>query len=165
MAQKVKEFTDKDGKALFGKAGFVVRVSKKLVIGLLFCGFLGSILSVGHAMDEAQVEQSFLQFQKEWIKKLNTEGKYGEKSMRVEKVPGDDSQFIARYDAVKEASGSHIKKTSQAATPYIGTMHYEIWACSAGGKTAEEARQGPFNCELRTDTTEIFRFNGTKWVY
>jgi len=116
-------------------------------------------------MDEAQVEQSFLQFQKEWIKKLNTEGKYGEKSMRVEKAPGDGSQFAASYNAVKEASGSHIKKTDQAATPYIGSMHYEIWACTAAGKTPEEAKRGPFKCELQTDMTEIFRFTGSKWVY
>lgn len=31
------------------------------------------------AEEEAVVEKSFVQFQKDWIKKLNTEGKYGEK--------------------------------------------------------------------------------------
>ena len=115
-------------------------------------------------MDEAQIEQSFVQFQKDWIKKLNTEGNYGEKGMRVEKSPTDGS-FTAKYEKVKETAGSHIKKTGQAATPYVGTMHYEIYGCTATGKTAEEARRGPFKCVLHTDTNEIFRFNGTKWLY
>lgn len=137
---------------------------KVIGVGFILLGLLGCTCAVGYAMDEAQVEQSFVGFQKDWIKKLNTEGKYGEKSMRVEKVPGDGS-FIAKYDAVKEAAGSQIKKTGQAASPYIGTMHYEIYGCTATGKTAEEAKRGPFKCELQADTTEIFRFNGTKWIY
>jgi hypothetical protein len=115
-------------------------------------------------MDEAQVEKSFVEFQKDWIKKLNTEGKYGQKGMRVEKSPVDGS-FTAKYDEVREAPGSRIKKTGNAATPYVGTMHYEIYGCTAAGKTAEEARRGPFKCALQTDTNEIFRFNGTKWLY
>ncbi len=137
---------------------------KILGLGLLLLGFLGCVCSVAQAMDEAQVEQRFVQFQKDWIKKLNTEGKYGEKGMRVERSPHDGS-FTARYDEIREVPGSHIKKTGQAATPYVGTMHYEIYGCTATGKTAEEARRGPFKCALQTDTNEIFRFNGTKWLY
>jgi hypothetical protein len=141
-----------------------VRSLQSLWIGLVVLGLLGCISSFAYAMDEAQVEQSFVQFQKDWIKKLNTEGKYGEKSVRVEKTSGDGS-YTAKYDALKEAAGSRIKKTDQAATPYIGTMHYEIHGCTATGKTAEEAKRGPYKCELKGDTTEIFRFNGTKWMY
>jgi len=141
-----------------------VKNIKILWLGLLVLGFSGSVCSVAQAMDEARVEQTFVQFQKDWIKKLNTEGKYGEKGLRIEKSPIDGS-FTAKYDEIREAPGSHIKKVGQAATPYIGTMHYEIYGCSAAGKTAEEARQGPFNCVLHTDTNEIFRFNGTKWLY
>ena len=43
---------------------------KILGLGLLVSGFLGCVCSVAQAMDEAQVEQSFVQFQKDWIKKL-----------------------------------------------------------------------------------------------
>ena len=148
----------------YGKPGGTDKIMKILWIGLLFFSFLGIHPSLLQAADETQVEQSFAQFQKDWIKKLNTEGKYGEKSMRVEKTPGD-SLYTAKYDAVKEAAGSRIKKTDQAATPYIGIMHYEIYGCTATGKTAEEAKRGPFKCELKTDTTEIFRFDGSKWIY
>ena len=137
---------------------------KILWLGLLILGFWGCVCSVAQAMDEAQVEKSFVQFQKDWIKKLNTEGKYGEKGMRVEKSPTDNS-FSAKYDEIREAPGSYIKKTGQAATPYVGTMHYEIYGCTAAGNTAEEARRGPFRCALQSDTNEIFRFNGTRWLY
>ena len=137
---------------------------KILWVGLIVLGFLGCVCSVAQAMDEAQVEQSFVQFQKDWIKKLNTEGKYGERGMRVEKSPTDGS-FTAKYDEVREAPGSRIKKTGKAASPYIGTMFYGIYGCTAVGKTAEEAKRGPFQCSLKTDTEEIFRFNGSKWLY
>ncbi len=147
-----------------GKAGFAVKNIKVLWLGLLVLGFLLCVCSSAQAMDEAQVEKSFVEFQKDWIKKLNTEGKYGEKKMRVEKSSVDGS-FTAKYDEVREASGSKIKKTGNAATPYVGTMHYEIYGCTAVGKTAEEAKRGPFNCVLQGDTNEIFRFNGTKWLY
>ena len=147
-----------------GKAGFAVKNIKILWLGLLIFGFLGCVCSVAQAMDEAQVERSFVQFQKDWIKKLNTEGKYGQKGMRVEKSSVDGS-FTAKYDEVREAPGSRIKKTGNAASPYVGTMHYEIYGCTAAGKTAEEAKRGSFNCVLQGDTNEIFRFNGTKWLY
>jgi len=44
-------------------------------------------------------------------------------------------------------------------------MRYEIWTCSAFGKTPEEARAGKFECELTSHVREIFRFNGKEWVY
>ena len=136
-----------------------------LGIGLLVLGLLGCLLSVGQAADEALAEKSFVQFQKDWIKKLNTEGKYGEKSMRIDRASGGDAAYIATYDVVKEPKSYEIKKTEQKATPYIGKMQYEILTCTAQGKTAEEAKRGPFSCVPRSDITEIFRFTGSKWVY
>ena len=53
-----------------GKAGFAVKDIKILGLGLLLLGFLGCVCSPAQAMDEAQVEQRFVQFQKDWIKKL-----------------------------------------------------------------------------------------------
>ena len=147
-----------------GKGRIAVKNIKNLWLGLLVLAFLGCVCSVAQAMDEAQVDQSFVQFQKDWIKKLNAEGKYGEKTMKVEKSPLDGS-FTAKYSEIREASGSRIKKTGNAASPYVGVMHYEIYGCSASGKTAEEAKRGPFKCALANETEEIFRFNGTKWLY
>jgi hypothetical protein len=142
-----------------------MKIIKSLWLGMLVLGLLGIQAAPLRAADDAQVEKAFQDFQKDWIKKLNTEGKYGEKSMRVEKSPGDGAGYTASYDVVKEPKASHVKKTEQKATPYIGTVQYEIWTCSSMGKTQEEARGGPFSCQPRGDTTEIFRFTGSKWVY
>lgn len=142
-----------------------MKINKTLWIALLVLGFLGTHTSPLPAADDAQVEKAFQDFQKEWIKKLNTEGKYGEKSMRVEKSAGDGAGYTATYDVVKEPKSSQVKKTEQKATPYIGTVQYEIWTCSATGKTSEEAKRGPFNCRPSRETTEIFRFTGSKWVF
>lgn len=135
-------------------------------IALLVLGLLGCLVSIGQTADEAALaEKSFVQFQKDWIKKLNAEGKYGEKSMRVDKALGGDAPYTATYDVVKEAKSYEIKKTDQKATPYIGKVQYEIVTCRAQGKTAEEAKRGPFSCTPRSEITEIFRFTGSKWVY
>jgi hypothetical protein len=147
------------------ESGDTVKIIKSLWVGLLVLGFLGIHPSPLRAADEAQVEKAFQEFQTDWVKKLNTEGKYGEKNMRVEKSAGDGAGFIARYDVVKEPKSSQVKKTEQKATPYIGTVQYEIWTCSAKGKSQEEAKRGPFDCQLHSEMTEIFRFNGSKWVY
>ena len=148
-----------------GKARVTVKNTRILGIGLLVLGLLACLISVGQAADEALAEKSFVQFQKDWIKKLNAEGKYGEKSMRIEKASGGEASYTATYDVVKEAKSYEIKKTDQPATPYIGKVQYEIVTCTARGKTAEEAKRGPFACTPRSDITEIFRFTGSKWVY
>jgi hypothetical protein len=116
-------------------------------------------------MDEAQIEQKFETFEKVWLKKLSDQGPYGEKSMKVEKGAGGGSLFAAKYDVIKERAGRYIQKTSQPATPYVGVLRYDIWTCSAFGKTPEEAKAGKFECELTSQNREIFRFTGSDWVY
>jgi hypothetical protein len=139
--------------------------SKRLLIIFVVAAFLGCACPFGFAMDEAQIQQKFEAFEKDWLKKLNEQGKYGEGSMRVEKGAGGGTLFVAKYEVIKERAGRYIQKTNQPATPYIGVMRYEIWTCSAFGKTAEEAKVGKFECELQSHVREIFRFTGTEWVY
>lgn len=139
--------------------------SKRLLIMFMAVAFLGWFCPQGIAMDEAQIKQKFDTFQKSWLKNLSEMGPYGEKSMKVEKGAGGGSLFVAKYDTLKDRAGSQIKKTSQPATPYIGVMRYEVWTCSAFGKTAEQAKAGKFECENTSQNREIFRFNGTEWVY
>lgn len=139
--------------------------SKRLLIMLLVAAFLGTFCPLGLAMDEAQIQKKFEAFEKTWLKKLSDQGPYGEKSMKVEKGAGGGTLFAAKYDIIKDRAGRYIQKTNKAATPYVGTIRYEVWTCSAFGKTAEEARAGKFECEVTSQFREIFRFNGTDWLY
>jgi hypothetical protein len=139
--------------------------SKRLWVVVLTIAFLVCACPLAFAMDEAQVQQKFESFEKEWLKKLSEQGKYGVASMRVEKGAGGGALFAARYDVIKERAGRTIEKTNQPATPYIGMIRYEIWTCSAFGKTPEEAKAGKFECELTSHIREIFRFTGKDWVY
>ena len=148
-----------------GKAGFAMKSSKGAWVGLLVVGFLVCPYAFGYAADDTQVQSSFLAFQKTWIQKLNKEGRYGEKSMRVDRSAEDRSLFVARYDVVKEAGECRIKKTGQTTCPYVGVMRYEVWTCSAKGKTQDEAKRGPFDCQPQSEITEIFRYAGGMWVY
>jgi len=142
-----------------------MKSSKSAWVGLLVLGFLVCPYALGHPAEDTQIESSFLAFQKSWIQKLNKEGRYGEKTMRVDRSPEDRSMFIARYDVVKEAGARRIKKTGQTACPYVGVMSYEVWSCTAKGKTQDEAKRGPFQCQPQSEITEIFRYAGGMWVY
>jgi hypothetical protein len=139
--------------------------SKRLLIMFLVAAFLGCFYPLGLAMDEGQIQQKFEAFEKVWLKKLSDQGPYGEKSMKVEKGAGGGTLYVAKYDVIKDRAGRYIQKTSQPATPYIGVLRYDVWTCSAFGKTAEEAKSGKFECELTIQNREIFRFTGSEWVY
>ena len=147
------------------KAGFAMKSALGSWKWLLVLGVLLCQCSVGNAAEDTQVEASFLEFQKDWIQKLNKEGRYGEKGMRVDRSPEDRSLFVARYDVVKESGAYRLKKTGQKSCPYVGIMYYEIWTCAAKGKSPEEAKRGPFECQPQSEITEIFRHAGGMWVY
>jgi hypothetical protein len=150
---------------VLGKDGSVMKNSKRLLIMFLVAAFLGCFCPLGLAMDEAQIQQKFEAFEKTWLKKLSDLGPYGEKSMKVEKGAGGGTLFVASYDVIKERAGRYIQKTDQPATPYVGVLRYDVWTCSAFGKTPEAAKAGKFECELTSQNREIFRFTGTEWVY
>lgn len=142
-----------------------MKSSKSVWVWLLVSGFMVYFYIPGYAAEDMSVESSFSAFYKTWIQKLNKEARYGEKSMRVFRSPEDLSLFTARYDVVKETGARRIKKTGQTACPYVGVMHYEIWTCTAWGKTQDEARRGPFKCLPQSEITEIFRYTGDMWAY
>lgn len=139
--------------------------SKRVWIVLLTIAFLGCAFSTGYAQDASQIQQKFEAFQKVWLKKLNDQGKYGEGAMRVEPGAGGGVLYAARYEVIKDRAQIPIEKTAQPATPYVGVMRYDVWTCSAFGRTAAEARAGKFECELSSTVREIFRYNGKDWVY
>jgi hypothetical protein len=165
MSLSVRAAGWKEQQKAFGKDGFDMKNSKLLGIAFLVFAFLACSFPFGFALDEAQIQKKFATFEKEWINKLNEQGKYGKGSMQVEEGAGGGALFVAKYDVIKERAGSQIEKTDQPATPYVGVIRYEIWTCSAFGKTTEEAKSGKFECELKSQVREIFRFNGTEWVY
>lgn len=139
--------------------------TRRVWIVLLALAAVGCAWSVALAEDEAQIQKKFEAFEKTWLQKLNAQGKYGEASMTVEGGAGGGTLYEAKYLTIKERAGRSIVKTSNPATPYIGVMRYEIWSCTAHGKTPEEAKSGKFECGLQGHVREIFRYNGKDWVY
>ena len=95
-----RERIHRDEETPKGKVGFAMKSSKSAWMGLLVLGFLVCPYAPGYAAEDTQIESSFSAFQKTWIQKLNKEGRYGEKSMRVDRSAEDRSLFVARYDMV-----------------------------------------------------------------
>lgn len=137
----------------------------RLLIVLVAAASVGSFCASGIAMDEPQIKQKFADFREAWLKNLSEQGPYGEKNMKVEKDADGGSLFVARYDILKGRSGAFIRKTDQPDVPYVGVIRYEVWTCSASGRTEAEARAGNFECQCTRQNQENFRFNGKDWGY
>ena len=139
----------------FRKVSFFVLLSLMLALG-------NSILALA-SDDEKAARTSFLEFEKEWLKKINTHGEYGQQNVKVEK--DEQGRHCARYRIIVPAEGSEVKPTGVKASPFVGVLHYEeqIYACHAD--TPELAKQGPFEAEKEILYTEIFRYSNGRWVF
>ena len=135
------------------------------MVGLLLCGLFNSLPSFALALEDAEVEQAFVQFQHEWITKLNNHGKYGKGNIQIEQDPNNKGNYTASYFTLSDPIDYRIKKTAQKGSPYVGVLRYKKMICSSNGKTPEEASAGNFKCEHKQTVTEIFRFSGGKWVF
>jgi len=95
----------------------------------------------------ARAEASFHDFAKEWMKKMAAA------ETHARKTAGGGS-----YRGYADDFKVELKPTGSTAAPYVGLLRYEERQCAAGG--------GP-SCKVTgtTAVTEIFRFQGGRWVY
>ena len=138
------------------------RISILLVVFALMAGLQAARVM---ASDDAKVEEGFVAFQKDWMQKLRTHGKYGEHTAQVAEAKEGAGMFSAEYDDLTEPTSFEVKKTDVKATPYVGVIHYEKRKYSCRAKTAEQAKLGPYEIASSSEVTEIFRYSNGKWVY
>jgi hypothetical protein len=95
----------------------------------------------------ARAEASFQEFAQGWMKKMEA----AEANNRAHANGG----AFRGYD---EDFKIELKPTGSASAPYVGLLRYEEQQCAAGSGGA---------CSVASTTlvTEIFRFQGGRWVY
>jgi hypothetical protein len=144
----------------------MAKVMKNLWICFVVCALLGCFsVEFARASEDAQAEESFVQFQKEWIQKLREHGKYGEEHAQVTEDGEKTGTYLAEYSVLTEPSSFEIKKTDVSASPYVGVIHYEKQTYSCRAKSPEEAKRGPYQLTKSSGVTEIFRYSKGKWLY
>ena len=94
-----------------------------------------------------RAETSFHDFAEEWMQKLAAAEAHAKKQAAGGAYRGYDDDFKIE-----------LKATGSTAAPYVGLLRYQELQCAAGS--------GP-SCKVAgtTKVTEIFRFQGGRWIY
>ena len=95
----------------------------------------------------ARAEASFHDFAEEWMRKMES----AEAHARKQAAGG-------AYRGYADGFKVELKPTGSTAAPYVGLLRYQENQCAAGSESA---------CKVTSTTavTEIFRFQGGRWVY
>ena len=94
-----------------------------------------------------RAESSFQTFAQDWMKKMEAAEAHARKQAGGSSYRGYDDAFRIE-----------LKATGSAAAPYVGLLRYQEQQCAAGSDAA---------CKVTgtTQVTEIFRFQGGRWIY
>jgi hypothetical protein len=95
----------------------------------------------------ARAQASFQDFAEDWMKKMDAA------EMHAREKAGGGS-----YRGYADDFKIELKPTGSTAAPYVGLLRYQEHQCAAGGGST---------CKVLSTTavTEIFRFQGGRWVY
>jgi hypothetical protein len=94
-----------------------------------------------------RAEASFQSFAAEWMKKMSAAEAHAKKTAAGGAYRGYDDDFKVE-----------LKPTGSSSAPYVGLLRYQEHQCAAGGGAV---------CKVTSTTavTEIFRFQGGRWIY
>jgi len=127
-------------------------LTRLLMAGAIVCG--SAVTSTGEPAAIApsdpalaRAEATFQSFASDWMKKMAAAEAHG-------KATASGGAYRGYADEFK----IELKPTGSAAAPYVGLLRYQERQCAAGGASS---------CQVTSTTavTEIFRFQGGRWVY
>ena len=104
-----------------------------------------------------RAERSFNEFAAGWMQKMERLETANRAKPKLESMGG---ATIASYRGYAEDFKIELKPTGSKAAPWVGILRYHEMQFSCAGKTA--TRCSP---SKTTRVTEIFRFQGGKWIY
>ena len=104
-----------------------------------------------------RAERSFHEFASNWMQKMERLERANRSKPKLESVGGTT---IASYRGYEEDFKIELKPTGSKTAPWVGILRYNELQFACADKTA--TRCSP---SKTTRITEIFRFQGGKWVY
>ena len=104
-----------------------------------------------------RAERSFDDFAKDWMQKM---ARAGEASRQKPSLATQGGVMVASYHGYDPAYEFELKPTGSKSAPWVGILHYhELTYTCADQSTTSCAPSKTMR------VTEIFRFQGGKWVY
>jgi hypothetical protein len=125
-------------------------LTRLLLVGALSCGGAALAEPASVAPSDpalARAEASFQSFAAEWMRKMSAAEAHAKKTAGGGAYRGYADDFKVE-----------LKPTGSASAPYVGLLRYQEHQCAAGGDA---------ECKVMgtTAVTEIFRFQGGRWIY
>ena len=140
-----------------------MQLSRISLVSLLALGVACTALAAPPAAipnpDPAQqrAERSFDEFAKSWMKKMaNAEGQNRSKP----KLAAQDGVMVASYRGYDDNYAIELKPTGSKAAPWVGILRYHELTYTCADKSTKSCAPSK-----KMRVTEIFRFQGGKWVY
>jgi hypothetical protein len=104
-----------------------------------------------------RAERSFNQFAASWMQKMERLETANRAKPKLESVAG---ATVASYRGYAEDFKIELKPTGSKAAPWVGILRYKEMQFSCASSAAKKCSPSK-----TTRVTEIFRFQGGKWVY
>lgn len=105
-------------------------------------------------IDRSDAQSSFDRFARSWMEKMR---RIEDDNRRKPKV---HSPSQVSYRGYGDGFETELRPTKHPSTPYVGILRYteRLYTCS-------DARARSCSISVTTPVTEIFRFQGGKWIY
>ena len=107
--------------------------------------------------------KSFERFCNSWMAKLEYREGTNLKKARARRA---GTRFVLEYTGYADAPvRCEAKPSGVASNPFIGKLVYHEYQFRRTGPTAAGARSSASSVVQSVEVMEIFRFDGTRWVY
>jgi hypothetical protein len=138
-------------------------ISLRSMASALACGLLVAVLYVPAPSAAGESPARFERFCQTWMSKL---AEREEHNLSKADSRGGDGQVVLEYTGYQKTPvRCEAKATGVPSNPYVGKLIYKELRYRRSGTSLKRALSNPPQLLGATQVMEIFRFDGSKWVY
>lgn len=139
----------------------IVLLAVPLALSLCLC-LPAHEASAGNAAG-ADPQARFQGFCASWMGKLRKRENHNVAQVRVER---NGSGYVGRFTGYgRKPVGCVARPTGKSSTPYVGRLIYHEIEYEKAGRTQTQAVSASPREVGRVEVMELFRYNGSKWIY
>jgi hypothetical protein len=115
------------------------------------------------AVADASPGHDFEGFCSRWMEKLRLREA---KNLRTARIVKNGTGYVGEFKGYgRRALRCRARATGSPSTPWVGQLVYEEIVYRKRGKSLDAARSSKPEIAARTHVLEIFKFDGSRWVY
>jgi hypothetical protein len=138
-------------------------ISLRSIAGALACGLLFAVLSVPAPAAADESPARFERFCQTWMLKLAEREEHNRSKVGAPGANGEVTLDYTGYD--RNPVRCEAKATGVPSNPYVGKLVYKEFRYRITGPSMKRALTSKPQLLGATQVMEIFRFDGSNWVY